>query len=98
MAYAYAPDSNRKGKLSKKAEKLRLIGYNLQTKGYRLIDENTSRVIIRRDAIFNEFDFNQNKDITKEIHSFEDDVFPEESVVQQPDDQGLEDGQPQYHV
>ena len=32
MAYAYIPDSNRKGKLSKKAEKLRFIGYSLQTK------------------------------------------------------------------
>ena len=30
MAYAYIPDSNRKGKLSKKAEKLRFI--SLQTK------------------------------------------------------------------
>ena len=58
MAYAYVPDSNRKGKLSKKAERLRFIGYSLQTKGYCLIDENTSRAIIHRDVIFNEFDFN----------------------------------------
>ena len=28
----YIPDSNRKGKLSKKAEKLCFIGYSLQTK------------------------------------------------------------------
>ena len=43
MAYAYIPDSNRKGKLSKNAEKLCFIRYSLQTKGYRLIDENTSK-------------------------------------------------------
>ena len=78
MANACVPDSNRKGKL---IEKLQFIGYSLQTKAYRLIDENTSRVIICRDVIFSEFDFNQNKYITKEIHSFEDDVFPEESVA-----------------
>ena len=46
MAYAYIPDSNRKGKLSKKAEKLCFIGHSLQTKEYRLIDENTSKVIV----------------------------------------------------
>ena len=57
IAYAYVPDAFRKGKLSKKAEKLHLIGYNLQTKGYYLIDENTSKVFIRRDVIFNESDF-----------------------------------------
>jgi len=31
MAYAYVLDSNRRGKLSKKAEKLQFIGYNHQT-------------------------------------------------------------------
>ena len=34
VAYAYVPDSNRNGKLSKKAERLRFVGYSLQTKGY----------------------------------------------------------------
>ena len=57
MAYAYIPDANRNGKLSRKAEKLRFIGYSLQTKGYRLIDKDTLRVIVRRDVIFNESDF-----------------------------------------
>ena len=57
MCYAYIPDTNRKGKLSKKAEKLRFIGYSLQTKGYRLIDEGTSKILVRQDVIFNESDF-----------------------------------------
>ena len=45
---------------SKKAEKLRFIGYSLKTKGYRLIDEGTSKVLVRRDVIFNEADFQYN--------------------------------------
>ena len=89
MAYAYVPDSNRNGKLSKKAERLRFVGYNLQTKGYCLIDESTSKVIIRRDVIFNEADFQNGRGINKNLDCFNDDVIPEgeESVVQQPDDQ-----------
>lgn len=57
MAYAYIPDAKRKGKLSKKVKKLRFIGYSLQTKGYRLIDESTSKITLCRDVIFNESDF-----------------------------------------
>jgi len=56
MEYAYI-HVNRKGKLSKKAEKLCFIGYSLQTKGYQPVDENTSKVVIRIDVIFNESDF-----------------------------------------
>lgn len=48
-----------KWKAKKKAEKFRFIGYSLQTKGYRLIDNDTSKVIVRRDVIFNESDFQQ---------------------------------------
>ena len=35
------------------------IGYSCQTKGYRLIDKKTKKIIVRRDVIFNEFDFDQ---------------------------------------
>ena len=56
IAYAHIPDSKR-SKLDKKAEKLRFVGYSIQSKGYRLIDERTSKVFIRRDVIFNESDF-----------------------------------------
>ena len=31
MCYAYIPEVNKRGKLSNKAEKLRFIGYSLQT-------------------------------------------------------------------
>lgn len=76
MDYAYITDANRKGKLSKKAEKLRFIGYSLQTKGYRLIDENTSKVVIRRDVIFNESDFNHNSDVIEVGECREDEEMP----------------------
>ena len=57
MAYAHIPDAKKKGKLSMKAEKLRLIGYSLQIKGYHLIGEDTSKITIHWDVIFNESDF-----------------------------------------
>ena len=57
MCYAYIPEVNKIGKLSNKAEKLRFIGYGSQTKGYPLTDESTSKVLVRRDVIFNWSDF-----------------------------------------
>ena len=43
IAYAHIPESQRR-KLDKKS---RFVGYSLQSKGYRLLDESTSRVFIR---------------------------------------------------
>ena len=57
MAYAHIPESQRK-KLDKKSEKLRFVGYSIQSKGYRLFDEN-QKVIVRRDVVFNETDSGQ---------------------------------------
>ena len=56
VAYAHIPDCQR-NKLSKKAEKFRLVGYSLTSKGYRLLDEKTTKVVISRDVVFNENDF-----------------------------------------
>lgn len=61
MAYAHIPDSQRQ-KLDKKADKLRFVGYSVKSKGYRLLDENTSKVFICRDVIFNETNFGQLKE------------------------------------
>ena len=55
-AYAHVPDAIRQ-KLDKKAEKMRFVGYSGQPKGYRLLNEKTGKVCIRRDVIFNETDF-----------------------------------------
>ena len=57
MAYAHIPESQRK-KLDKKSEKLRFVGYSIQSKGYRLLDGN-QKVIVRRDVVFKETDFGQ---------------------------------------
>ena len=57
IAYAHIPEANRKDKLSKKAEKLHFVGYGLQTKAYRLISDDTGKIIVCRDVLFNESDF-----------------------------------------
>ena len=56
MEYTHVPDAQRH-KLDKKAVKLRFIGYSIQSKGYRLLDKETSLVYIRRDVVFNEQNF-----------------------------------------
>ena len=40
MAYAHVPDAPRQ-KLDSKAIKLQFVGYSVQSKGYRLLDEKT---------------------------------------------------------
>ena len=49
IAYAHVPDCERR-KLDKKARKLRFVGYCMTSKGYRLYDENTRKLIKSRDA------------------------------------------------
>ena len=56
VAYAHVPDCSRQ-KLDKKADKLRFIGYCTGSKGYRLIDEKTRKLVKSRDVIFNETEF-----------------------------------------
>jgi len=56
-AYAHIVDTNRK-KFDCKAQKLRFVGYSLQSKGYRLYCEEAKKIYVRCDVIFNETDFN----------------------------------------
>ena len=44
IAYSHVPDENRK-KLDPKAVKLKFMGYNMTTKGYRLMDDDTTEDI-----------------------------------------------------
>ena len=69
IAYAHFPD-NKQQKLDKKSEKLRLIGYCKKSKGYRLLDETTSQVVIRRDVIFNEAAFGL-REVTRSKYTVE---------------------------
>ena len=64
MAYAHVHDAERR-KLDMKAEKLRFAGYSLQSKGYRLYNEETGQILIRRDIVFNESDFGHKADEAK---------------------------------
>ncbi len=50
------PDCERQ-KLNKKAKKLRFVGYCKSSKGHRLYDEGTWKLVKSRDVIFNETDF-----------------------------------------
>ena len=82
MAYAHVPDVQRQ-KLDKKAVKLRFVGYSIESKGYRLLDENTSRVYTRRDVVFNEQDFRQKRADEETTERVE--VNPSSEEQDQPD-------------
>ena len=58
----HIPDEHRQ-KLDKKTEKLRFIGYDKRSKGYRLINDKTMKAIIRRDVVFNETVFNYSGEV-----------------------------------
>lgn len=62
VAYAHVPEVERR-KLDKKAVKLRFVGYANNAKGYRLWDEEKRRILIRRDVIFNETDFDWKQEV-----------------------------------
>ena len=69
VGYAHVPDCSRQ-KLGKKADKLCFIGYCTSSKGYRLFDEKTKRVIKSIDVTFNETDFDLKKlDNDTEMHT-----------------------------
>ena len=56
MAYAHI-STDRRRKLDPKATKMRFVGYSLTSKGYRLYDEESKKLFVRRDVVFNENDF-----------------------------------------
>ena len=89
-AYAHIPDSQR-NKLDKKAVKLRLVGYAIQSKGYRLLDERTMKVYIRRNVVFNERDFSHKKEVdTPEAFEIEPDVINESETDPEQSDSAPE--------
>ena len=82
-AYAHVPDAQR-NKLDKKSQKYRFVGYSNESKGYRLLEEKSSKVFIRRDVIFNETDFGQR---TKEVNTQQEKVEIEIKPEVEPDTQ-----------
>ena len=87
-AYAHIPDSQRQ-KLDKKAEKLRFVGYSIKSKGYRLLDEKTNNIVVRRDVVFNETDFlhktesKHNKVVEVDVQPEQDDKSQESEIQDQ---------------
>lgn len=61
IAYANVPDALRQ-KLDKKAERFRFVGYSKVSKGYRLFNEKSKKVVVRRDVRFDETDFGAKAD------------------------------------
>ena len=84
IAYAHIPDVLRQ-KLDRKAEKIRFVGYSRRPKGYRLLNESTGKVIIRRDVIFNETDFGKTNtvDVVKSKDTAVIESAPEEEEIKQ---------------
>ena len=62
IVHAHIPKDERK-KLDSKAKKCVLLGYGTETKGYRLYDPQSSRVIYIRDVKFNESEFGIEKEL-----------------------------------
>lgn len=58
-AYAYLHKNERTGKFAEKAECCTFLGYDLQSKGYRLWNSSRQEVIIRRHVRFDETSFGQ---------------------------------------
>ena len=57
VAFSHIPDSQRR-KLDDKTQKVRFLGYAPGGHGYRVIEEKTQRVALRRDVLFDETWFN----------------------------------------
>ena len=66
IVYTHIPDVQRQ-KLDKKTEKLRFVGYSQNLKGYRLLNDESKKLVIRRDVIFNEMDFGLPSDETTDV-------------------------------
>lgn len=67
--YAHVPDQ-RKTKLEDKSKKYIFIGYNERTKGYKLLDPTSKKVIVSRDVRINEaskWDWNNLTEVIVEV-------------------------------
>ena len=67
MAYAYISSARRR-KPDPKVTKMRFVGYSLNSKGYRLYDEESKKVFVSRDGVFNENDFDCKGKLMKQAH------------------------------
>ena len=102
IAYAHVPDANRQ-RFDKKATRYRFVGYSLESKEYRLLDENTCKIYIRRDVIFNENNFGHQSEKpmpqqegTEVDTKSEEQKHPENQLCsEQPEEQQSQEQQPE---
>ena len=78
IAYAHIPDSQC-WKLDKKAQKYRFVGYCKDSNGYRLFDEETRKVVKRRDVVFNEVNFDINNPSQQATVDLDSETEPEQN-------------------
>ena len=89
FGYAYVPKYER-SKLDSKVRKFILLGYDTETKGYRLYDPKIGKVFFSRDVIFNDVKFNEGEESMKiediemipKIELINQESYDEESDVQ----------------
>ena len=93
IAYSHIPILQRR-KLDKKARKYRFVGYCKNSKGYRLFDEETQKVVKRRDVIFNERNFDLNSTTDPDQQATLD--LDSDSEVEQNSAHEVEGARPQY--
>ncbi len=84
VAYAHIPEEKRR-KFDSKSQKLRFVGYSPTQKGYRLYDAASNRLVTRRDVIFNEDDFGENRSYIPDGDDFEVDPACAEPVQENED-------------
>ena len=85
--YALIPKEHRR-KLDEKAIKLRFMGYDENSKGFRLIDESTMRIVISRDVKFLDGDQSTSLSKTSNVEQSSSNVDAE---VELDDDHGIQD-------
>uniref|UniRef100_A0A2N9G9X7 Uncharacterized protein n=1 Tax=Fagus sylvatica TaxID=28930 RepID=A0A2N9G9X7_FAGSY len=70
IAYAHIPSQERE-KFDKKGEKYIFIGYNDESKGFRLLNPKSNKLVVSRDVIFDEVESWQWEDNLQESRNFE---------------------------
>ncbi|PRQ23286.1 putative RNA-directed DNA polymerase [Rosa chinensis] len=87
IAFAHVPDHIRK-KLDDKADKCIFIGYSTVTKGYKLYNPKTKKVIVSRDVTFDEqsaWDWCSKEDRPATFIPLEDDLIEDDQQVNNPE-------------